>query len=72
MKQGDVRLFENGQPQEITAFSRQVDLPLSLAILIDVSVSQQRTLPEESGCNVVSRNGNEAGERRSIDNLFYR
>ena len=47
LTQQDIKLIENGQPQEIVAFSRQVDLPLSLAILIDVSVSQQRTLPEE-------------------------
>lgn len=47
LRQEDVRVLENGQVQEVTAFSRQVDLPLSLAILIDVSVSQQRTLPEE-------------------------
>ncbi len=47
LKQADVRIMEDGRPQEVTAFSRQVDLPLSLAILIDVSVSQQRTLPEE-------------------------
>jgi len=47
LKQADVRIMEDGRQQEITAFSRQVDLPLSLAILIDVSVSQQRTLPEE-------------------------
>lgn len=47
LKQSDVKLIEDGQPQEITAFSRQVDLPLSLAILIDTSASQERTLPEE-------------------------
>jgi VWFA-related protein len=47
LKQSDVRIVENGQPQEIVAFSRQVDLPLSLAILIDTSASQERTLPEE-------------------------
>ena len=47
LKQGDVKLVENGQPQEITYFARQVDLPLSLAILIDTSASQERTLPEE-------------------------
>jgi len=43
----DIKIFEDGKEQEVTSFSRQVDLPLSLAILIDVSVSQQRTLPEE-------------------------
>jgi len=47
MKAEDIQLFENGQLQEISAFSRQVDLPMSLAILIDTSVSQERTLPEE-------------------------
>ncbi len=47
LKQSDVRIFEDGKEQDVTSFSRQVDLPLSLAILIDVSVSQQRTLPEE-------------------------
>jgi len=52
MKQGDVRILENGQPQEIVAFSRQVDLPLSLAILIDTSISQERTLPEEKAAAI--------------------
>ncbi|MBA3632323.1 MAG: VWA domain-containing protein [Acidobacteria bacterium] len=47
LKQEDIRLIEDGQPQEITYFGRQIDLPLSLAILIDTSASQERTLPEE-------------------------
>ena len=47
LKPEDVKLLENGEPQQIESFSRQVDLPMSLAILIDVSLSQQRTLPEE-------------------------
>ena len=46
LKQEDIRILENGQPQEITYFTRQVDLPLSLAILVDTSPSQERTLPE--------------------------
>jgi len=52
LKPEDVRVLENGQLQEITAFSRQVDLPLSLSILIDTSVSQQRTLPEEKSAAI--------------------
>jgi Ca-activated chloride channel family protein len=52
LKQSDVRILENGQPQEIFAFSRQVDLPLSLAILIDTSASQERTLPEEKAAAI--------------------
>jgi len=47
LKPEDVRILENGQPQQISGFSRQIDLPLSLAILIDTSASQERTLPEE-------------------------
>lgn len=47
LKQGDFRVVENGEVQEVVAFSRQVDLPLSLAIMIDTSASQERTLPEE-------------------------
>jgi VWFA-related protein len=47
LKQEDVVLLEDGKQQETVAFTRQVDLPLSLAILIDTSASQERTLPEE-------------------------
>jgi Ca-activated chloride channel family protein len=47
LKKEDVRILEDGQPQQIFTFYRQVDLPLSLAILIDTSISQERTLPEE-------------------------
>lgn len=47
LKEQDVKIFEDGQAQEVTAFYRQIDLPLSLAILIDTSASQERTLPEE-------------------------
>ena len=52
LKQNDVRIFEDGKPQEIVAFSRQIDLPLSLAILIDTSASQERTLPEEKSAAI--------------------
>lgn len=47
LKQGDIRLLENNTEQEILEFSRQVDLPMSLSILIDTSASQERTLPQE-------------------------
>ena len=47
LKKGDVNIFENGKRQEVVAFSRKVDLPLSLTILIDTSASQERTLPQE-------------------------
>lgn len=44
LKQEDLRVFEDGQAQEIFTFTRQTDLPLSLALLIDTSASQERTL----------------------------
>lgn len=47
LKKEDIRVLEDGEPQPIFTFQRQVDLPLSLAILIDTSQSQERTLPEE-------------------------
>ncbi|HEX6124629.1 MAG TPA: VWA domain-containing protein [Pyrinomonadaceae bacterium] len=52
LKPEDVRILENGNAQTISAFSRQVDLPLSLAILIDTSASQERTLPEEKAAAI--------------------
>lgn len=47
IKQEDISVLEDGVPQQVFTFQRQVDLPLSLAILIDCSNSQERTLPEE-------------------------
>jgi Ca-activated chloride channel homolog len=47
LRQDDIRILEDGQPQDIFTFQQQVDLPLSLAILIDTSASQERTLPDE-------------------------
>src|SRR5262245_17948543 len=47
LKKEDVRIFEDGVPQEIFTFQPNRDLPLSLAILIDCSGSEERTLPEE-------------------------
>ena len=52
LKQSDIRLLEDGKAQELVTFSRQVDLPLSLAILIDTSGSQERTLPEEKAAAI--------------------
>lgn len=47
LKQEDIRILEDGQPQEIFTFQQNVDLPLSTAILIDTSRSEERTLPDE-------------------------
>src|SRR5712691_8212255 len=47
LKRADIRVLEDGVPQEIFTFQQNIDLPLSLAILIDTSGSEERTLPEE-------------------------
>ncbi|MGH9882244.1 MAG: VWA domain-containing protein, partial [Pyrinomonadaceae bacterium] len=47
LKREDIRVLEDGKPQEIFTFQQSNDLPLSIAILIDTSISEQRTLPEE-------------------------
>ncbi len=45
LTQEDVVILENGQPQEVFAFKKEFDLPLTMAILVDVSGSEQYTLP---------------------------
>jgi len=47
VKREDIRILEDGQPQEIFTFQQNIDLPLSVAILIDTSGSEERTLPDE-------------------------
>lgn len=47
LKKENIRVLEDGQPQEIFTFQQNIDLPLSIAILLDTSISEQRTLPDE-------------------------
>src|ERR1041385_5450573 len=47
LKAEDIRVLEDGQPQDIFTFQSNIDLPLSIAILIDTSISEERTLPDE-------------------------
>jgi VWFA-related protein len=47
LREEDLHLTEDGVPQKILTFQRETDRPLSIAFLIDVSVSQERTLPLE-------------------------
>ncbi len=47
LKKEDIRVLEDGKEQEIFTFVRQTELPLSLAILVDCSISEERTLPVE-------------------------
>src|SRR6478672_157096 len=47
LRQEDLRVTEDGVPQKIITFQRETDRPLAIAFLIDVSVSEERTLPQE-------------------------
>ena len=49
LQQNDVRVLEDGVPQTLFTFQRETDRPLSIAFLIDVSISEERTLPDEKG-----------------------
>ena len=49
VRQEDIRVLEDGVPQQLFTFQRQTDRPLAIALLIDVSGSEERTLPEEKG-----------------------
>ncbi|MGD0362459.1 MAG: VWA domain-containing protein [Bryobacteraceae bacterium] len=43
----DFSVLENGRPQTIRYFSRQTDLPLTLGLMIDTSMSQRRVMEAE-------------------------
>lgn len=43
----DFVLAENGRPQSIRYFSRETDLPLTLGLLVDTSMSQEKVLDQE-------------------------
>lgn len=43
----DLRILENGAAQKIVSLQRIIDQPVSLAILIDTSASQEQILPGE-------------------------
>lgn len=47
LSKDDIRVVEDGVAQEIFTFQKQVDLPITLAIVIDTSASQEYTLPQE-------------------------
>ena len=47
----DFALEEDGRPQIIRYFSRETDLPLTLGLLVDTSLSQRRVLDQERGAS---------------------
>ncbi len=47
LSKDDFDLYEDGDKQEIKYFSRQTDLPLTIGLLVDTSVSQERVVDVE-------------------------
>lgn len=47
LQESDIRVLEDGTPQKLFTFQRETDRALSIAFLIDVSKSQEYTLPQE-------------------------
>jgi VWFA-related protein len=47
LSKDDFILEEDGRPQTIKYFNRETDLPLTLGLLVDTSLSQRRVLDEE-------------------------
>ena len=57
LKQDDFQVYEDGQPQEITNFSAESNLPITLGILIDTSGSEYFMLggEKEAGSRFLAR-----------------
>jgi VWFA-related protein len=51
MNKEDFQLEEDGRPQAIKYFSRETDMPLTLGLLVDTSVSQLRVLGQEKSAS---------------------
>jgi VWFA-related protein len=48
----DFQILENGRPQAIRYFTRESDLPLTIGLLIDTSLSQTKMLDAERGASL--------------------
>lgn len=47
IKQDEIAVTEDGKPQEIFSFTKETDLPLTFSMLIDISGSQELTIPAQ-------------------------
>jgi len=47
LKPEDLRVLEDGVPQQISYFERETDAPLSLVLLVDISASQEKVMQDE-------------------------
>ena len=51
LKKDDFAIFENGREQKIQYFAAETDLPLTIGLLVDTSMSQERVLNAERGAS---------------------
>jgi len=47
IRQDEIVVLEDGQPQQVFTFKRETTLPINIAILMDLSGSQEYTFPQE-------------------------
>ncbi|MFY9555114.1 MAG: VWA domain-containing protein [Blastocatellia bacterium] len=47
IRQDELTILEDGRPQQIFTFKRETTLPINIAILMDLSGSQEYTFPQE-------------------------
>ncbi len=52
LSKDDFQILENGRPQTIKYFTRETDLPLTIGLLVDTSVSQTGVLDAERGASL--------------------
>jgi VWFA-related protein len=57
LKQDDFKVLEDNQPQQIAFFSKEVTLPITLALMLDTSGSEQYMLPsiQDAGGRFIER-----------------
>jgi VWFA-related protein len=51
LSRDDFSILENGRPQTVQYFSRETDLPLTIGLMVDTSMSQDRVLNAERGAS---------------------
>ena len=47
IRQEEIVVLEDGRPQQLFTFKRETTLPINIAILMDLSGSQEYTFPQE-------------------------
>ncbi len=52
LRKEEFSVRENGRPQAIRYFSRDTDLPLTIGLMVDTSMSQRRVLDAERGASL--------------------